>query len=52
LAFQKVKFSLWGFSKFEFGPMGSFQYIGGVFGLDGIEDARGHSILAVGVMHT
>jgi hypothetical protein len=39
LAFQKVNFGLWGFSKFEFRPTGSFQNIRGVSVLDGVEDA-------------
>jgi hypothetical protein len=31
--FQKVKFGLWGFSTFEFRPIGSFQYtVGYLFG--------------------
>jgi len=39
LAFQKVKFGQWNFSKFELRPIGSYQYTWEVFGLDGVEDA-------------
>jgi hypothetical protein len=36
LTFQKVKFGLWGFSKFVIWPKDSYQYTGGVW----IEECR------------
>jgi hypothetical protein len=48
----KIKFGLWGFSKFELRPLESFQYRR-VCGLDSAAEAgERFSVLAVGVMHT
>jgi hypothetical protein len=49
LTFQNIKFGLWGFSKFEFRPIESFQYRWAC-GLDSAAQAGGrHSVLSVAV---
>jgi hypothetical protein len=51
MRFQKIKFSQWGFSKFEFQQIESFQYRGAC-GLNSAAEAdERHSTLSVGVMH-
>jgi hypothetical protein len=41
------------FCKFEFRPIESFQYTGGLFGSDSAEAANDrHSVLVAGVVHT
>jgi len=44
LDFQKVTLGLWGFSKFEFSSTRSLRYIGGGFGLGGVEAASDEKI--------
>jgi hypothetical protein len=49
---KKIKFGLWGFSKFEFRAIESIQY-SGICSLGSAEEAsERHSVLAVGVVHT